>query len=103
MSDENKTKEEQVDELHIERLKKCVPIAKEVIKLMGQTDFILGDDANDKEGVITEEAIGVVKDVSGKVLNLMKEKDVNWADRGLVMQLVFQAYDQTKTVIGLEH
>lgn len=87
-----KTEKEQ-DKLYKETLERCVPIAKEITKLIGEhaETYPFGSDAQASDESHT---------LSTKIITLFIERGVRWTDRDFIIQLALQPIDGVKTIMA---
>jgi len=90
--------EERVKKAGRERLAKIIPIAKEVLNIIGTADVELGE-LIDKKGKLTEDTETKYKVVAEKILVLFLKENIEWADRAFIFQLVMQAFEQSKDAV----
>jgi hypothetical protein len=76
--------QKQIDSEHAKRLARAVPVARKILKLIGEeADTIpLGDIERNDPGI---------EAVSRKLLALILEENVHWVDKDFVFQLALQA------------
>jgi len=89
---EAKKTEKAMEKAHEERLEKCVPVAREILKLvLSKVDsYPMGDKAQDSQEN---------DDLSKEVLQLMLDHNIRWVDRQFVLQLALQPMSFVKDVI----
>jgi len=80
-----KKTQKEADKAHKERLDRCIPVAREIIKLIAKhADVIpMGEVERDDEGYTP---------VMIEILTLLLERNIHWTDRDFVFQLANQAY-----------
>lgn len=92
-----KKMEEKADKLHEERLARCVPVAQEIVKILGESRLPLGD--------ITDEDQKEYDAASDRILQLMIERGTLFTERNFIFQLILQSWEQVKIPVikSLEH
>jgi len=70
----------------------AVSIAKEILKMIGENDNVLGDISLEERGVYYAQ-------ISDKIIDLLKEKNATIMDIDLVFQLLMQAYESVSNAV----
>jgi len=78
------------EKLNKDRLERCVPIAKEIIKMIGVADLDVGE-----EGKVDREKYDAF---SMSVLAFLLKQKLKYSEREFVFQLVLQAFDFTQKI-----
>jgi len=79
------------------RLDRCLPIAKEIMKMMLEAELPMGT-FNDKKGEILPEIQDIYESFSAKVLAYMLNSGMNYMDKDFVFQLILQPFDKTREI-----
>lgn len=83
--------EKKLEDLHITREKRCVPIAHAILEVIAESKLKLGKlDPKDYKGY-DESAL--------RIITLMLEKNINYSDKNFIFQLVMQAVEQTQDTV----
>ena len=80
------------DLLHEARLERCVPVAKAIVKFVGESAeaYAFGDAAQESDSTET---------LAKKIIELMVEADIKFSDREFIMQLAKQPLDFAKEAV----
>lgn len=78
-----KETEKNLEEAHKLRLERCVPVAREIIKLFASKADTVA------MGEVEQNHVDF-QDLAVEIMKLMLEKDVRWVDREFVFQLALQ-------------
>ena len=79
------------DQLHKERLEKCVPLAKKLIKEIANADLAIGDaHAHDNDAY---------EAVAKEILKIFLYEDFKYRDKEFIFQLVLQPFDQIREIV----
>lgn len=84
---------ESQDQEHQKALAKCIPIAREVLRIIHEDQLEIGDISADS--VRPEKYV----EASTKIRQLMIELDLTWIDRHFVFQLALQPVDKLKDIV----
>lgn len=90
----NKQKEErELDRLHKERLERCIPVAKDILRLLAQNIDVmpLGDDVQES---------AEYDRVACEMLALILKANLYWHDRDFILQLALQPLSFTKDIVS---
>jgi len=75
-----------------EGLARCIPVAKEIIRILGIHEY--------KLGVLSdEEKDQYYNPIAEEIIKLMVEKDLLYLEKDLVFQLVFQGLEETRNKV----
>lgn len=80
------------DAAHVERLARCVPVAQEILKLIGDATPYMGEIAS----VIERD--NHFLELGKEVLEIMLAHDIKYSERQFVFQLVLQPIESIKTI-----
>lgn len=87
-----------VDKEFKKRLERCVPVAKEILKMVVEADLPMGE-FSDKKGVMNDDIRNTYESFSAKVLAHMLQSNICYMDKNFIFQLILQPFDQTKEIV----
>lgn len=92
LKDIKKKQEKEADKLHDARLKRCIPVARDINRLLASKidEMPMGDDVQTS----TE-----YDKVAVDVLALLLKANINWSDRQFVLQLALQPISFVKDIV----
>ena len=100
---DQKDKEKIQDNLHEERLARCVPVARRILEIVSSNFPYMGD-ISDKSGQVKKEANDSYIKIAEEILKEMLDKNLYYTEKLFVFSLVEQALklSQEKVQMSLE-
>jgi hypothetical protein len=86
-----KSDEKKMEKQHKERLNRCIPVARKLLKIIGEHAPVvpLGDVEQTDEGYAL---------ISKDFLSVLLKEDIHWSDREFIFQLMMQAVSFPKEI-----